>query len=94
MRDGTSSAWETILNAGKSNDANGHCQGVEKKQVEPGPAPEHEDDLIATTLQDMIANEIKSQAANALAIIPDTVGEAVEQCFHAAILVVKAEPVL
>lgn len=46
--------WESILNAGKSDDGNCDCQGAEKQQVDPYPAPEEENDSIATVLQEVI----------------------------------------
>lgn len=82
----TKSAWETILNAGKGDDANRVRTGVEDKQVEPGPALEDDDHLIATALQEVIANEVKSQVTNALGTIADMVEESVEQRLCAATL--------
>lgn len=40
----TTNVWETILNAGKSNDENCDGEGAEEPQVEPGPAPGDDDD--------------------------------------------------
>lgn len=62
-------AWEIILNACKINHANCNRQGVEEPLVEPGPGPECEDDAIATAMQEVFEDEVKSQA-DALATIP------------------------
>lgn len=35
-----------------------------KKQVEPGPTLEQDDELIFTTLQEVIGDEVKLQVAN------------------------------
>lgn len=75
------SAWETILTTDKSNDAIRSCQGVEENQVEPGLAPEYGDDPIATALQEVIGDEVKSLLANAMDTILDMVEEAFEQLF-------------
>lgn len=58
----TTSAWEKILNASKSNDANPDRQGVEEQQMGPGTAPEDDGDSIATVLQEEIAGEVKSSS--------------------------------
>lgn len=44
-------------------------------------APKDENDSIATSLQDVIANEVKLQIANALMAIPDLVEEVTEKLF-------------
>lgn len=81
-QDSTTSAWERILSVGKSNDANWNLQGVEVEQAKPGTAPENSDDSIATALQNVMPNHVKSPIENTLATIPDTVEKAVEQLFH------------
>lgn len=49
-----------IRNTGKSIDANRGLQGVEEQQVDPGFAPEDDDNAITNVVQDMIADEAKS----------------------------------
>lgn len=51
--------------------------------MEPGPTSEGYDDSIAIELKEVIADEVKSHVANALATILVTVEEAVEQLFRA-----------
>lgn len=80
----TTTAWEAILNAGKSSDANRGRQRAEESLVEPGAAPEHDEDLTENVLQEKIADDFKSHVANVLATIPDMVAEAVEQLFWAS----------
>lgn len=73
----STSASEAILNAGNSDDANRDFQGAGEQQVEPGPLLGDKDGSSATTLQEVIADEVKSQVVNALAPILDIVEEAV-----------------
>lgn len=82
----TISARKTILNAGKSNDENRDLQGAVENQLEPGPAPENDDDRVAITLQELITDQVRSQIANTLATILDMGKEAVDQLLHAATL--------
>lgn len=77
-------AWETILNAGKSDDTNRDCHGVGEQQVESGPAPEDGDDSIATALQEVIPDEVKSQVKNAMVEVLVMVEGAVEHLFQAS----------
>lgn len=56
------------------------------QQVEPGFAPEDDDDFIAIVQQEVIAYKVKSQGANALVTAPEIVKEAAEQLFRAVIL--------
>lgn len=65
------------LTASRSNDENlDHCV-VSEEQLEPIPVPKHKGDSIATALLQFIADEVKSQVANALATIPDMFREAI-----------------
>lgn len=50
---------------------------VQEQQTGPGPAPEHDEDSITMGLQEVIANEVKSQIANVLAKVHDMMGEAI-----------------
>lgn len=52
--------------------------------MEPWSAPEDDDDSIATVLKEVIANDVRSQAANVFATILETVEEAVKQLLGAA----------
>lgn len=72
----STNALETVFSASKSDDANHGSQGVEK-EMEPGSAPEHEDDSIATALQMMIANGVKLEVADVLVSISKLVKKAV-----------------
>lgn len=82
----STSPWETILIASNSNEANRDCQRVQEQQVEPELAPEEDDDLIATVLQEVIANEVRSQVTNALATMLHMMEKTVEQFFLSATL--------
>lgn len=50
--------------------------------MKPGPAPE--DDLIAATLQERVADDINSKVATTLMTVLNMVGEAVEHFSGAA----------
>lgn len=54
-------AWEKILNACKSTNVIGDRQGVGYQQVESGPSPKDDDNLITTAEQDLMAEGRKSQ---------------------------------
>lgn len=54
--------------------------------MRPGSAPEGDDNSIATSLQEAIADEAKSQVAEVLEIVPDIMKEAVNLLFRAATL--------
>lgn len=83
MKATSKTARETILIDGKGNDANCTCRGAREQPAEPGPAQENEDDLIATALQEVITDEMKSQVANELETIPDMAEEAAKLLFRA-----------
>lgn len=80
------SAWETILNGDKRNEANCNRQGVEEQHVKPEPTLDKDDESIAIALHEVISDEVKSHMANALATILHKVEGAVEQLFRAATL--------
>lgn len=80
----STSAWEKILNSKKSVDANCHREAVEKQQVKLGSAPEGERSLIATVLQEVVADNVKRKVAIVLEAIPDTGEAAFEQLSRAA----------
>lgn len=75
-----------VWNAGDSDDTNWNCQGVEEQQVDPGLAPEDKEDWVATVLQQVIDDEVKSQVSNAMTALPGIVEEAVEQLLPATAL--------
>lgn len=77
-------ALETILNADKLNDASWDCHGLEGQQVEAGTVREETEDLIAITLQKMIADEAKQKVQHALEGLSELVEKGVEQRFRAA----------
>lgn len=52
----TTSAWETILDGGNFNDANRNRERLGEQKVEPVPAPEDDNDSIATALAEVIAD--------------------------------------
>lgn len=61
--------------------------------MKPGPAPEHDDDPIASALQEVIDDEVNSQIANAFAIIWDMVKKLFSSCSAHPKLVIKGEAV-
>lgn len=79
----STSAWETILNAGKRDDPNCDYQRVEEQKEEPKPTLEVEEDSMANAIQEVIADEFKQKMAYALAAIPGHIEEAVEHLFSA-----------
>lgn len=79
------SAWETILNACESDDVSCNHRLVEQQQVESRPVPGREDASIATTLEDVTANELKGKVGIALTEIPDMMEKAAEQLFCTSI---------
>lgn len=49
--------------------------------MESGPVPKNKENSITTVLQEVIANELKPKAGNALETIPKLVEDTVEQLF-------------
>lgn len=62
-------AWRTILVPSKPDDTNCKCQGFEQQHVEPGSTSEDEEDLIETALEKVIADKVKQQIYNTMAVI-------------------------
>lgn len=80
---------QTIINTGKHGDASGDHEGVEEQQVNLGPVSEDDVESIVTALWNLIADEVMSQVANALARPPGMVEGAVEKLFSTATLSVQ-----
>lgn len=87
-------AWEATMDAGKSDEASCDCQGVEEQKLEPGTTLEDEDDSIATALQMVIADEVRSQVANVLTKVVDMAEVAAEQLIGADTLTAQGESAL
>lgn len=58
----STSASETILNAGRRDSASHSCEGVEEQQLEPETAPEGSDPVIASVHQELITDEVNSKS--------------------------------
>lgn len=52
--------------------------------MKPGPSPEDRDDWMATALQELIADEVKSRVVKCVSLNPGQGEKAVEQLFCAA----------
>lgn len=72
---------ETVLNGDSNNRTSRYREGAEETKLEPGAAPDDDDDLIITSLQEVIVDEARSLVTNMLAAVPHMGKEAVEQLF-------------
>lgn len=86
----TTSAWETVLNEKKIDNAQRDYERVEDHKLESGTAQEDAKNSVETMLQDVIADEVKQRVENALMAILELVKETAEQLFRAANLSVQA----
>lgn len=57
-------AWDTILKAGKRDDAKCYYEAIGKLQVEPGTTLANADRSIDTKRQDMITDKSNSKSKN------------------------------